>query len=1231
MSVEKTGEVLAAITDEGLFERLATAVLREANPAYDSLVQTGVNVAGKTIKSPLDAICFVQGADPPHMITVHHTITARSDLRKKWLHEPSNVKPRKGAPSTVPAGDLIKTADLVAEERARTPNLRATLVLTSNKEPSEALVRAVEAEGRNRGLEIDLWSCSRLSHFLDTHPAGQWIRYKLLGIEQEQLSVELLHELSLKSLESQARNLLDDQSAWVARALDAKLTTGLRREVTFLVAGSGLGKSVSCYRSLAVHINDGGFGVVLSHEAVASAATLEQAVASTLRQLHPSLAVTGPSALSLCSPERPLLLVVEDVNRSGQPQILAEKLASWSQAPGKDEVGGQSCWHLICPLWPGILASLGEQARKRIESLSIMGGGFAEDEGRDAVLVRAQLHGRALSPLSARSVSRALGNDPLLIALYEHDEDTTPDPHRVIGKFVEGSVSRAAEAQETYPATDYRQALRALAGGMMAHRQVELSWREARSWRELQGEPAQRLGILAHRGELIRLTGSSDNQRLSFRHDRVRDWLLADAAAELDRQDLLPDEVVAEPFFAEVMGAVLVWGQPRSTFLQRVAVANPLALFHALCLFGRSRTPHHEAILQAINKMLDDPSTHDRSNLHLRWEALAMLAETDSPDVPVLVRKVSERSINGQLAKLRNGDLSGGIELCASVEPGAGAPWRDIQIEHAKLHHGRQLSRSLRDVLMRTNLDPATKQGAVRLAGHFADAGLALAIEACWIADDERGGILGDYLWAFAECCGDDPPRFLGPVCDAWAALPDKSEKEGWPSPRDELAAYELCWAFRRWPPLAAIDYFVQRGSQDDLKWPITVMLHGVDHPAAVLFVVQQLAAIQRRVEATGSFSPFAMSAKDDWRRAQEENGRPMSKASRDVLLGLWRDESDDKHLRGQAFSLWAATRDIDDVDVLRATSPLDELADRFLWERLTRGDQQAIPAMIGKLAADDGGYWWQCGRHIWSQELTEVLDETLGKRGARATRTWFESFGSDWITPEMIMRLSQGEAERLLLKHWAHCRYGPGFVQTAFYVATAPLLEAARAAIKECPGPAKLVVHLSAHFGIRWKGHPGLTREAQVRALAPYLDLLSGLDLWQLWQACNDHGWYAARREFLDERLRSPFLERTWDRTRAVQELDKMAAEDRPIRITYWMDDFLKADVSWSEILETMTVWLDERRSLEALKVVAAAVEHRGSREDLGALRSYENMLGKMARQVIADTQFAVCRRSIR
>jgi hypothetical protein len=974
-------------------------------------------------------------------------------------------------------------------------------------------------------------------------------------------------------------------------------------------------------------VESGGFGLVVPHKVIDSILTVEQAVMTTLCQLHPSLAVVGTPALSFCSPERPLLLVVEDINRSGQAQLV-EKIAGWSRVPTKDDKGPPSNWRLVCPLWPEIIASLGDQVQKRIEPLIIVAGGFSESESRDAVLARAWLDGRELSPLSAEAIARALGHDPLLIAL--HDQSTAPDPHQTIRQFVEGSVSRAAAEAKDHPAADYREALRALAGEMLANRQIELSWHKVSGWARLQGEPLRLLSRLAHYGELIRLTGPSDDQRLSFRHDRVRDWLLADAAAELDRQDLLADEVVADPYYAEVMGTVLVWGRPKSSFLQRISSSNPLALFHALRLFGQVSTSQHEAILQAINDWLDDPATHDRSNLHLRWEALAVLAKTDSPSVPAIVRKFRDRTTGGQLARLRNGDISGGIELCIGMEPGVRAPWRDIQIEHAKLCYGGNLTKALDNFLRRMDVNSADRIGALRLAGYLADSSLALAIEACWIADDERGDHLADYLWAFGECCANDPARFLGPVCDAWAALSDQSDKEGWPSPRDELAANELRGAFHRWPPVAVIDYFVQRGSQDDLRWPITYMLHGMDHPKAVLFVVQELAAIQRRLEGTHSFSRFVISAKDVWRRAQEYYGRPMSKASRDLLLGLWRDETNDKHLRVQSFALWAATQDADDIEVLRTATSSDMLADNILGERLTRGDYRAIPAMLEKLDTDDRGYWWQYGRYLWSPELTKALDEFLVRRGSRAKQTWTESFESDWYTHEMIMRLPASEAERLLLKHWTHLRFGPHFVQTALYVSTPRLLEAAQDAINACPEPAKLMVHLGPHFGVGTKGHPGLTRETQVRALAPYLHLLSPSDIGRLWGACNDHGWFTIRRELLDDRLQPPFLKQRWDRNCAVSELDEKIAENRFGWIGYWIDYFLKTDVPWTEILATMTAWLDQRRSLEALRMVAAAVEHRGTREDLGVLRTYEGMPETAARQLIADTQFAVRRRSI-
>jgi hypothetical protein len=104
-----TARALARITDEGLFEQLATAVLREANPLCATLTHPGINADGKTITGPLDGVSFVPNADPPHLIAVQHTITSQKTLRRKWLDSSNAAEP----------GDLLKTAAIVTEERGR--------------------------------------------------------------------------------------------------------------------------------------------------------------------------------------------------------------------------------------------------------------------------------------------------------------------------------------------------------------------------------------------------------------------------------------------------------------------------------------------------------------------------------------------------------------------------------------------------------------------------------------------------------------------------------------------------------------------------------------------------------------------------------------------------------------------------------------------------------------------------------------------------------------------------------------------------------------------------------------------------------------------------------------------------------------------------------------------------------------------------------------------------------
>lgn len=84
-----TTKALSEITDEGLFEEVATAVLREAHPLCASLAHPGVNADGKTRKAPIDGIAVINDSGAgPHLVAVQHTITAAKSLERKWLFEP---------------------------------------------------------------------------------------------------------------------------------------------------------------------------------------------------------------------------------------------------------------------------------------------------------------------------------------------------------------------------------------------------------------------------------------------------------------------------------------------------------------------------------------------------------------------------------------------------------------------------------------------------------------------------------------------------------------------------------------------------------------------------------------------------------------------------------------------------------------------------------------------------------------------------------------------------------------------------------------------------------------------------------------------------------------------------------------------------------------------------------------------------------------------------------------
>ncbi len=1233
MAAESSIKALEDLTDEGLFERIATAVLRESHPLCAGLTHPGTNADGMTVKAPIDNITFVPGANPPHFVCVQHTITKAESLGRKWLYEPpapaESMNPGAAAKGKstehrspkLPPGDLVKTAEIVTKERARTPDMLATLILTTNKEPGEQLVRDATAAGNARGITVEIWSRSRIAHFLDNTSVGHWIR-RQLGIEAELLSRALLDQISRLSLERSRP--VDDPRAWVPRALDNTIARQ-RRQATFLVGESGQGKSVASYRALQAYVANGGVGLMLPAEVLEQASTVEGAIAEALRRLHPKLAA-GQTAFEHCTPERPLFVLVEDINRSGHAPRLLEKLVAWTS-------GNESrhSLRLICPVWPRVLLSVSESTRKTAESMLLFSERMTSEECRAAVMVRARQAGRAMSEISADQLATRLGSDPLLIAL--HDYAAESDPHDVIGGFIERALARG-QTEGTALAHDLRAALMLLSEEMLRRRQLDPSWSELDCWGLGRNVP-QCIAQIARAEELVRVGGSKASPRVEFRHDRVRDWLLVECAVELEEARQLTDDLLAEPFYAEIVGRLLMRRGFPPELVERIKNLNPLALFYALRSIGND-SASRMIIRSAIERWLDDPATSTRAKRHLRWEALAVLQVVDGQDIPALVKRFPDPGLTGDLAALHNGDVEAGLRVCAIIEFGTGATFRDRQIEHAKLHFRSQFISTVADWLARVrdaeDGSATGRRGLIELAGHLGDSALVPALERCWSADPAPERLYQEYLFAFARCCVDDDvaARNIAPICDAWAALPSHADAEHRPSPRDDFGAHDLHWAFKRSPPTtAALRYFVLRAKQPDLGWQITYMVNEVDHPIAVQQAVDY-AAERIRQSPTGS-TLVAVQFAEGWRMSKTVDRSYMSPESRKPLRDRWTDTGNDAAERKAAFRFWVASEGADDLAVLRRFERDALLGDAILSVRLSMGDVDAIPELVEKLRQGESARrsWWHLARHVWSSELDAELEDTLSCRRRGATQNWNESSDLDYVLTDLLARFPIHQSAQILLRHWDHLRYSRRFVQLAFYVATPDLVALATACVKECPHPSSLLAHIATAYGVKHLGHPGVTREVQLLVLEPFVELLSDGDRSQLALACNEAGWFATRRRLFDKYITNTFY--AWKLNEASRTFDGMLAGRRRRWIRHEIERAMRTGVSWTEMFGALTNWLRSQVSIDALKMVIEAVIAFGTREDVALLQLVGEANAELQASLIADASYAVRRRSLR
>jgi|GEM_PF-3039229 len=1180
---------LAEMTDASAFERIAAAVLRAANPAvYGNMAHPGVQPAGKTVRAPFDNVGWLNPPNgPSRLVCAAHT-TEQKDLSGKWLHDPSTVKVRKpnGKP-TKPAGDLVKGVGEIEKLRTTIPGLEVTYALTSNIEVSFELRAAAERMALAANVELDIWSVSRLAHFLDTDPTGQLIRRSHLGTQVELLSRELLLEMGRRSIQDHLPYLL-----WEDAVHRDDFVLG--RGDLLVVGESGMGKTTACAAALSLRIEGGLPAIVIRSEFLEVEPTLESALDRELRRQHPGLeSAAGERALALCTSDAPLLLLVEDINRSSSPERLLNKIISWTTAASKGPANVRG-WCAICLIWPRYLEAIEDQKNvaKNFEIVRI--DRYNQAEAVRAVLARAKTLSVAMDEGRAEAIASRLGRDPLLIGLHDMQSDAVDTD--VIQSYVNerfrviASTSRRTQSETL-------DAVHALLRRGLQQRNLSPSWREVRSWIQ-DKDVLDTLRCVALEGSVLRLSSSGRDEAIAFRHDRVLHSLASGSMIEVLNEAQLP-EFIADPFFAEmVAGAALQARLPVQTLFD-LTIASPTLAAHALKLASEQRSDYADIAAQALEAWLGRPETVDLKMASRRYAVASVLAEITSHHVLLLAKQFPRDDSQWWdplwAAAFRNGDLRSGLAFLSRFELGMTVAGKHSLLSLVTRTYGEDLVDAVSRTLQRTDLDSfkhyGVKTGALRLAGYVGDSRLATAVRVCWNQDTDNERDLRSYLFAAARCCGDEAAATLAPILAAWECLPDAPTSQIG-QPIDRLASEGVSWEFRHYPPLHAVRHFIDTTkSSERLRWPITYMLRTVDHPIAVEHLV--------RYAASHSFAEVSSGLLSDWQPRSSRPARQMSSESKGRLLEIALSESETDDVRKLAFSFWERSAAPTDLQAMTQIPEGSLLFDRALRARARRHDYSATQQVLLKIK-DDPERWLGTGLHIWSSPFTEMLEFVLDRMAAKSDGD-ISDVGHE--VADALMCVEPKRRVAMLSARWARLRAIPRMVQVALLSVGPEASALVEAAMAETHDPGALLKYFSLTATMLSNGRRLLATPEQLHNLLPFLRHLSDEDIVILSGVCEKNGWVDFTRQHLEPRMRVMpnrgfFL--------AGDPIDLSALDEalnpEPgviVNLHGWLENSMRQGMGRDALIDALMQWLERNQQERALEIVASIISVEGTRKE--------------------------------
>jgi len=989
----ETLEKLGAI-DEADFETLVVLYLRQLKPELRSLIQTGINAKGKSIKCPVDAVLKVQ-APQSRLVHVAVTVYEPEGIRRKWL---GGKKARgKGEP-----GDIKKAEEEFDTWDKSTPR---KLYLAWNRPLANdtELYRAVQKRCESSGMEVEIIEASQLVPFLDYDPEGQFLRQEFLGIDAGRLSENLLRQISQRSLVQHLEAFGSpsyEERVEITREAGPRLANIIDRSGSALIGvigTSGTGKS-TLVRQYGMKLNaQGGLCLWTPAEELIRNISPATLLLRVLKRFQPSLNErAGDDALDIAA-EIPggLLLLTDDVNRLPSPHVALEaaKVCARVEAKGRTEGGSTPRIRFITPLWPGQLPGSLSKKKSEWETVEL---DFYTDQERMAL---AQAHA-GIRPTDLLPLIDALNGDPFLCGLglsLRKEQTLLPAGNRatLLKTIIEDVLNTAAqEATREGPVRatpeEFVEALDGLVELMLRAENPEPPWADIRQ--RLGTRPAELLLALGRTNQLGWVNEQLESSHWRWKHDRLRDalmgrWLAKRITSDVTQWANTEDGamVLNMPGTAEAWAWSLAFAEPNQTvgLVNLLASHQPLGLAEALSIVQFPEgSKARRALIEGLRSSLDSYEP-DREGFVVPpgWPVLHNLARADEPIV-LEVTETLKRNWYVYLARFRNGDTQAGLQLL-NQDGGwyfhltSHFPMLERAVEaYARANDSRR-SEVARD-LAGAACDANQVAAIVTLCGYLARGELAQTAWDVWNTLDEtsKQAMIVPLVWTLSRCADSTMQDKLEAALLRVRDLDDEDRVEGnvvHASDRYDHFMEPLGLALR-WEitPASAETWARVTTDQDDLRNSLLYLLRVIDQPSTIEAYVR-LTSING-----GTFIDHmeaAVEPGDDDRRDRERV--PVTPAAR---TRLWQiiESDESENVRKVAFLLWKRFPVPDDVELLRSLKESDALFNEALKVRLRLRDRTAAPLLIERMKSGSGEWSPYAYALYYEDGVADALFENL-------------------------------------------------------------------------------------------------------------------------------------------------------------------------------------------------------------------------------------------------------------